>query len=279
MLQQTRMEVVTARFSSFIRRFPTVAALARASEDEVTAEWSGLGYYRRARMLRSGAIAVMEKFHGELPADVTALMSIDGVGRYTAGAIASVAFDKRAPIVDGNVARIVSRLFATHDSAWPFAERLVRAAKSPRSLNQALMEIGALICKPRNPDCGACPLRASCVAYREDRVDEFPRVKAKASIAVRLPIFVITNRRGEILMRRETARLMHGMFVLPEKGRGKEIGTFRHTITNRRIEFVVHTATGERRPATGFCWIAPSALPRTPHPSFVKKALRVAGIE
>lgn len=278
MLQQTRMEVVTDRFSDFIRRFPTIASLAQASEDEVTAAWSGLGYYRRARMLRSGAATVMKKFGGRLPASVGELMTIDGIGRYTAGAIASVAYDERAPIVDGNVARIVSRLYATHDSAWPFAEQLVNASKSPRALNQALMEIGALVCKPRNPDCGACPLRRSCVALRENRVDEFPRVKGKASVSVEIPLYVITNKHGHILMRRETAALMKGLFVLPEEGKGTEVGTFRHTITNRRIKFVVHKATGDQRPATDHSWVAPADLANTPHPSFVKKALRVAGI-
>ena len=279
MLQQTRMEVVTERFSDFIRRFPTIASLARASEDEVTAAWSGLGYYRRARMLRSGAATVMEKFAGQLPGTVTELMTIDGIGRYTAGAIASVAFNERAPIVDGNVARIVSRLYATHDSAWPFAEELVNAAKSPRALNQALMEIGALVCKPRNPDCGACPLNQSCVAFLKNRVDEFPRVKVKVSVAVEIPLYVITNKHGHILMRRETAALMQGLFVLPEEGEGTAVGTFRHTITNRRITFIVHTANAERRTANkGHRWVAPADLASTPHPSFVKKALRVAGI-
>jgi A/G-specific adenine glycosylase len=280
MLQQTRMEVVLGRYAQFLTRFPTIGALARATEDDVTAAWSGLGYYRRARMLRAGAAAVMSRFGGELPSTVEELMTIDGIGRYTAGAIASVAFNECAPIVDGNVARIVARLFATHESAWPFAQELVEASRSPREFNQALMEIGALICKPRNPDCGACPLRKSCAAYQQGSVGEFPRVKSKASIAVQIPLYVITDAQGRVLMRRETAKLMQGLFVLPEKGaKGTKLGTFRHTITNRRIEFVVYTtATGDRRPATGHQWIAPADLARTPHPSFVKKALRLAGI-
>src|SRR5436190_12566733 len=106
MAQQTRMEVVVPYFERFLKRFPTLAALARASDDDVTAAWSGLGYYRRARMLRDGAIAVQERFGGRLPRDVDALMTIPGIGRYTAGAIASIAFQQRAPIVDGNVARV-----------------------------------------------------------------------------------------------------------------------------------------------------------------------------
>src|SRR5438046_806102 len=146
MLQQTRMQVVLGRYEDFLRRFPTIEELARSSDDDVTAAWSGLGYYRRARMLRSGAVAVVERFGGALPATVDELMTLDGIGRYTAGAISSIAYDRPAPIVDGNIARIVSRLFATHGSPWRLAESLVLAASSPRIFNQALMEIGALIC-------------------------------------------------------------------------------------------------------------------------------------
>src|SRR3954454_11293410 len=163
MLQQTRMEVVLGYYERFIARFPTVADLAQASLDEVTAAWSGLGYYRRARMLRDGAIDVMTRFNGVIPKGVDELMTISGIGRYTAGAIASIAYGRRAAIVDGNVARIVARLFAIEApltspalmrDAWMRADELVAASKSPRDFNQGLMELGALVCTPRNPACG-----------------------------------------------------------------------------------------------------------------------------
>src|SRR3954447_17895750 len=174
MAQQTRMEVVLAYYGPFLQRFPTLAALAAASDDDVTAAWSGLGYYRRARMLRDGARAVRERFGGTIPRQLEALRTIPGIGPYTAGAIASIAFDEPAPIVDGNVARVLARLFADESRPWARAEELVTKAKSPRDFNQGLMEIGALLCKPRNPLCDACPLRADCVAYATGRVAELP---------------------------------------------------------------------------------------------------------
>src|SRR5262245_31177156 len=177
MAQQTRMDVVVAYFERFVERFPDLHALAAASDDDVTAAWSGLGYYRRARMLRAGAMAVRERFGGRLPGDVGRLQEIPGIGRYTAGAIASIAFEQRAPIVDGNVARVLARLFGNDGDAWTRAESLVAQSKSPRHFNQGLMEIGALICTPRNPSCDRCPVRAHCVALRTDRVDELPRPK------------------------------------------------------------------------------------------------------
>lgn len=285
MLQQTRMEVVLGRYGAFVRRFPTLRALAAASEDQVTAAWSGLGYYRRARMLRSGAIAVMERFGGRVPDTVEELMSIDGIGRYTAGAIASIAYNRRAPIVDGNIARIVSRLFATHADAWRYATRLVAVAKSPRVFNQALMEIGALICKPRNPQCDRCPLRTCCAAFQRNAVARFPRTTKKKSAAVTLPLYVVTDRRGWLLLQRETGSLMKGLFVLPREpvaGRRSPvlIGSFLHTITNRRITFEVFSAASGKRQAAGDrVWIDPARLHELPHPSYVRKALQIAGIE
>src|SRR5205085_8211523 len=151
MLQQTRMEVVLGYYEPFMARFPDVASLAAATFDEVTAAWSGLGYYRRARMLRDGAVDVMARFGGVIPRTVDELMTIAGVGRYTAGAIASIAHEQRAPIVDGNVARILARLFAIDAplgspmlmrEAWLRADELVGASKSPRDFNQGLMELG-----------------------------------------------------------------------------------------------------------------------------------------
>ena len=241
MAQQTRIDVVIAYFNRFIARFPTIASLASASEDDVVAHWSGLGYYRRARMLREGAIDVMERFGGALPRHVDELMTIAGIGRYTAGAIASIAFGERAPIVDGNVTRVLARLFgissggqapspvrsarnggqarrlsSTGKELWQMAEVLVKACASPRELNQGLMEIGALICTPRNARCGECPLRRACVAFATDRVEELPAKKvAGATREMRVRLYLITDRDGRILMRRESGRLMNALFHLP----------------------------------------------------------------
>ena len=271
MLQQTRMEVVLPRYRDFVRRFPSIAALAAATPDDVTAAWSGLGYYRRARMLQSGASAVMKQFGGMLPSTVAELMTIDGIGRYTAGAIASIAYDRTAPIVDGNIKRIVSRLFATHRDAWPHAIALVSEAKSPRVFNQALMEIGALICRPRAPRCEECPLRHECAARQRGSIARFPRRAKKVMTAATSMLQVITDRRGRVLLHRAN------LFVLPEGRRGRRIGSFKHTIMNRRITFFVYAATGKRRTANE-TWVAPRDLDHIPHPSYVRKALTLAGI-
>lgn len=284
MLQQTRMEVVLPYFERFLERFPTLATLAAATDDDVTAAWSGLGYYRRARMLRAGAEAVMERFRGVVPRTVGELLTIPGIGRYTAGAIASIAFDARAPIVDGNVARVVARLFGDDDEPWGRAEGLAGACKSPRMLNQSLMELGAMICTPRNPSCLICPVRGECVAVATGRVDELPRPKEKkATRELNIALYLIRDRKGRVLMRRESGPLMNDLYHLPHgdtslltgqplaPARRELLGTFRHTVTTRKIEFTVYSADARR--THGYEWIDPARLAEVPHPSYVKKAL------
>jgi len=289
MLQQTRMEVVLPYFERFLTRFPSVGALASSTDDDVTAAWSGLGYYRRARMLRAGAVAVMERFGGIVPSTADALLTIPGIGRYTAGAIASIAFDARAPIVDGNVARVVARLFGDDDGAWMRSEALVRACKSPRAFNQGLMELGALICTPRNPSCLVCPIREECVALNTGRVNELPRPKAKpATRELRIALYLIRDRRGRVLMRRESGPLMSDLYHLPHgdtslltgsplAATARELlGTFRHTVTTRKIEFTLYAADARVRVGREYQWIDPGAMSDVPHPSYVKKALALA---
>jgi A/G-specific adenine glycosylase len=300
MAQQTRIEVVLRYFEPFIARLPDVRSLAAATVDEVTSLWSGLGYYRRARMLREGGIDLLTRYGGKLPEAVEELQSIAGIGRYTAGAIASIAFEQRVPIVDGNIARIVARLVgiehpaaspALMREAWKHAEELVAACREPRKLNQGLMEIGALICKPANPSCGACPLRSMCIAFASGRVDELPGRRAKAATrTMRIPLYLIVDSDGRILMRREGGKLMRDLFHLPHgdssllSGRAlrvrrtRPLGTFRHTVTTRRIEFELMTATLHDSIADGeeYLWVARDELARLPHPSYVSKALRLA---
>jgi A/G-specific adenine glycosylase len=301
MLQQTRMEVVLGYYERFLERFPTLADLARSSVDDVTAAWSGLGYYRRARMLRDGAIDVMHRFGGTIPRTVDELISIAGIGRYTAGAIASIAHRTRTPIVDGNIARIVARLFAIDAplgsavlmrETWRRAEDLVASSKSPRDFNQGLMELGALVCTPRNPSCHRCPLRSECMAFISARIDDFPRPKVKvATREMRIPLYLVIDRGGRVLMRRESGQLMRGMFHLPHGDTtlltgtplrfddASALGSFRHTVTNRRITFEVFAVARRPRPrGAEYAWIDPSALGDFPHPSYVRKALRLAGI-
>ena len=287
MLQQTRMEVVLPYFANFIARFPTIEALAAASEQDVMAAWSGLGYYRRARMLRDGARAVVERFGGRVPAGVAELQSLPGIGRYTAGAIASVAFNRRAPIVDGNVARVLARLFGSEDVPWTRAEELVAACKRPRNFNQGLMELGALICTPRKPSCLVCPVRGECAT----RGDDLPRPKEKKPPhALNIPLYLITDRRGRVLMRRESGPLMNAMYHLPHgttsllSGQPLDVdahdllGSFKHTVTTRRIEFALYRANvrGRMRRSAEYVWLDPQSLGKVPHPSYVRKAFRIA---
>ncbi len=182
MLQQTQVDTVMKRYDAFLERFPTVQALAEAEELSVCEAWAGLGYYRRARLLHRGARAVVEEYQGVIPGDALTLQTLPGIGRYTAGAIASIAFKQRAPLVDGNVERVLCRIFLIDDAPkssagqkklWALAEALVQGER-PGDLNQSLMELGALICTPKQPQCTVCPLRMHCGALANDRVNELP---------------------------------------------------------------------------------------------------------
>ena len=174
MLQQTRVDTVCAAFDKWMALFPNPAALAAASADAVNAAWAGLGYYRRARLLHEGAAAVVATHNGEVPATAAALLELPGIGEYTAGAIASIAYGESAAIVDGNVARVLARLRALpvpaaapalRKAAWRLSRELVppRGA-SPGDFNEALMELGATVCMPRAPKCGECPVRGQCAS-------------------------------------------------------------------------------------------------------------------
>jgi len=182
MLQQTQVETVKPYFERFIDRFPDVQALAAASLDDVLSAWSGLGYYRRARYLHAGAIAVTKDHGGIVPDTVPQLLAVPGIGRYTAGAIASIAFGRAEPLVDGNVQRVLSRLIALPEAVdgtigtkrlWALATELVQGSE-PSAHNQGLMELGALICTPTKPNCGACPWRDDCAAHTLGRETDFP---------------------------------------------------------------------------------------------------------
>ena len=186
MLQQTQVATVLPYYRRFLERFPDPASLANAAEEEVLGLWSGLGYYRRARALRAGARAVVERHAGRVPGDVEALRALPGIGRYTAGAIASIAFDLPAPVLDGNVRRVLSRLWALKVAArareekllWAIAE-ILAPGPDPGDLNQALMELGARVCTPRNPDCPACPLRNRCRALELGDPEAHPTPRSR----------------------------------------------------------------------------------------------------
>lgn len=224
MLQQTRVETVVGYWSRFLEAFPTPRSLAEADEDDVLAAWSGLGYYRRARALKAAAEAIVERHGGELPADLDALRALPGVGPYTAGAVASIAFGLPVPLVDGNVARVFCRLFgldapaesgALQRELWARAGELVPRAGAG-DWNQALMELGATCCSPRDPDCDRCPLARTCVARAEDLVGVLPRPKLRPEpIDVSLDVHWIESRGRLLLERRPKGGRMGGMWQCP----------------------------------------------------------------
>jgi len=224
MLQQTRVETVIPYFSRFMTRFPSVQTLADASEDDVLAAFSGLGYYRRARLLHRGAREVAESHGGEVPRDPDARRALPGVGRYTAGAIGSIAFDLPEPIVDGNVARVLSRLVGiesplgertTERALWMHAEELAHGER-PGALNQALMELGATVCTPLAPRCEACPIAETCVARRTERTESLPVTpKKKAPKAVELVALRAVTSKGAHYLVRGEGSLFGGMWGFP----------------------------------------------------------------
>ncbi len=188
MLQQTQVSRVAERFEGFMTRFPSPRAMVEAGEDAVLGRWEGLGYYRRARLLHAAAVRIIERHEGEVPSEAEALLDLPGVGRYTAGSVASIAFGRREPIVDGNVVRVVARLAAVDAraddpglvaTAWGSAAALVEASEHPGRLNEGLMELGATVCTPVNPDCAACPCHQHCQARAKGLADVLPRPKVR----------------------------------------------------------------------------------------------------
>ncbi len=282
MLQQTRVDTVIPYYERFLARFPTVHALAEAPLDDVLARWSGLGYYRRARLLHRGAQAAVERHGGEVPKDRSARLALPGIGKYTAGAIGSIAFDAPEPIVDGNVARVLSRVLLLDDplgtraserALWEAAERIALTER-PGEINQAMMELGATVCTPRQPSCLVCPIGAECGARAEGRQAELPVPKPKKKPKeVSLVAVVATRGRGatrEVFCTRSADALFGGLFgppmaVIEEDADAREgarralaeaeisarlasepAGEVAHLLTHRRLSVTVFRATHAR---------------------------------
>jgi A/G-specific adenine glycosylase len=226
MLQQTRVETVLAYFQRFMQRFPDVAALAQASLDDVLAHWSGLGYYARARNLHRAAQQIHKQYADEFPRDVAALEALPGVGRSTAAAIASLAFDLPRAILDGNVKRVFARQIALSD--WPGTtanlKRLWQVAETHMpttqcaAYTQAIMDLGATLCTPRNPRCSACPVVASCQAKQQGLEQDIPAPKPRKTLPVRSCLMAITqNPANEVwLEQRPGSGIWGGLWTLPQ---------------------------------------------------------------
>lgn len=219
-LQQTRVETAIPFYRRWVERFPTLQALAASDPEDVLAAWSGLGYYRRARHLHQAARIVRDRLGGELPTEADQLEGLPGVGPYTAGAVASIAFGRCVPAVDGNARRVLVRLFDLERPSWAELARLAGALvppDRPGDFNQALMELGATVCRPRRPRCATCPVEEICRARSRGTVDERPRAApARAAPEDIVGTAVIVSRRQRVLLARRPAEgLLGGMWEFP----------------------------------------------------------------
>ncbi len=248
MLQQTQVETVVPYFERWISKLPTIHKLAKADEPEVLRLWAGLGYYSRARNLRAAAKTIEADHGGRIPADYELLRSLPGIGPYTAGAILSIAFNQPYPIVDGNVRRVLSRINGWEDDRpkrlWDEADRLVRQAE-PRSINQAMMELGATVCSFKAPRCLICPVQHACVAYRTGMQAVIPPAKKRPD-TVHVQLFaVVQETRGRHLMRQAKGLWEFPMFNELPPGKFLHAGSCRHTITHHNLQVQVYTGTLE----------------------------------
>lgn len=231
-LQRTRVAAGLPYYERFLAAFPTVRALAAASERDVLRAWEGLGFYRRARNLHRAAKVIVERHDARVPADVEELDSLPGIGEYTAGAVGSIAYGLRAPAVDGNVTRVLSRVFRIEDEVFRGpGKRRIRALAAelvpehrPGEWNQALMELGATVCVPRAPRCPECPIDSECVAFASGVQGSLPRPTAKSEVRTVPVVFVVVQRRDAVLLVRRQTGLHAGLYGLPGGERGRREG-------------------------------------------------------
>jgi A/G-specific adenine glycosylase len=298
MLQQTQVATVVPYFARFMAAFPTIARLAAAEEQEVLRLWEGLGYYRRARQLHAAARQIVAEHAGRFPEDPTDVARLPGIGRYTAGAILSIAFDQRQPILEANTFRLLARLVAYRGDPqstaglkllWHVAEQLL-PTRSAGTFNQALMELGSQVCTPRDPHCGECPARTLCPTRERGLQAVIPRMKPKPRVTLVTEASIVVRRAGKVLLiRRHDHGRWGGLwdfprFELPEKftvadainrhlhgefgirvRRLREVATLKHTVTRFRITLACYEAdyaSGKSKPSANIelRWVAPADL-------------------
>jgi A/G-specific adenine glycosylase len=276
MLQQTRVAAVIEHYQEFLRRFPTLEKLAAARAATVLAAWSGLGYYRRARMMHAAAKVIVREHGGKFPANVEGLRALPGIGRYTAAAIASIAFAEKVAVVDGNVERVLQRVAGKRlpgEELWTAANVLLDA-KRPGDFNQAMMELGAVVCTPRAPGCLTCPVIEMCATRGELAPTEKARRQKKREIHCALDC-----REGEVFLvqRAPDAPLMPGMFELPEMtsmNGGSPEFTLKHSIT--RTDYRVRVWRGVPTSHSDGTWIPRTRLRKVALTGLARKILRKA---
>ena len=278
MLQQTRVAAVVEYYERFLRRFPTVEKLAAARESSVLAAWSGLGYYRRARMLHAAAKNIVKQHAGKFPSGAERLRELPGIGRYTAAAIASIAFSEPVAVVDGNVERVLARLLGKQlagENLWRAAEELLDR-EMPGDFNQAMMELGATVCLPRRPMCLACPVQGLCATRGE--VEKTPQKTPQNKREIH---YALDCRDGSVWLvkRPDEESLMPGMWELPQvpgNTDGQSWLTLRHSITV--TDYVVRVRQGPAPNRAAGKWVAKSRLAALPLTGLTQKILRAAAV-
>lgn len=316
MLQQTQVATVIDYYRRFMRRFPSIEALAAAELDDVLTLWSGLGYYRRARHLHAAARAVVESFGGTMPDRVETLMTLPGIGRYTAGIIASVVYGVRAPVLDGNVRRVLARLFAIRQAGqgsqmdkqlWTIAEQIL-PVEHCGDFNQALMELGATVCSPRAPRCPTCPLQASCEAHTRGLTQLIPSPAERKQVSsIRFVSAAVRAGQAMLFVQRPAQGLWAGLWELPTEPLGdretpargldrlrrrlppgtilqdKPIGKITRQLTHRNVTFHLYRGLAEskrtmnRRTAQPIRWMKPHDLGQFALSQACHATLRLAG--
>jgi len=283
MLQQTQVTTVIPYFNKFVKKYQTITDLANADIDEILKLWEGLGYYSRARNLHKTAQIISWDFASKFPATISGLMALPGIGRSTAGAILSLAFQIPAAILDGNVKRVLTRYHAlpgwpgdtkTEKKLWAIAEKYTPSLQI-RNYTQAIMDLGATLCTRSNPSCSKCPLNSDCVAYNEAIISKFPEKKSKKVRQQDLHLCVITNQKNEVVLAQRAAKgIWGGLWCFPEKtddvsvrallnslGIGKaqkikELAPFNHKLThiNFRIFPILVVVTNRTKIGSSFIW-------------------------
>lgn len=301
MLQQTRAETVISYYERFLARYPDVQHLADAPEEELLKQWEGLGYYTRARSLQKAAKMIVETYGGQMPADVEKLRALPGVGDYTAGAIASIAFGIPAAAVDGNVERVICRWDAVEDEVGtPAVRRRITArtqelvpADRPGAFANAMMEMGATMCTPKNPRCLLCPVREGCLGFARGIAQELPRKAKKKAQRVENRAVLLVFAQGRVLIVKREERLLGGLFVFPDvleqsdpaalcaalealgvrAAYDERLGHARHVFTHLIWEMDVYALVADApAPVPGGQWVTREELAALPLPTAVKAA-------